>query len=915
MPKVFAFIFLSFFSISSLFAQGFSVSGVVRDSVNQEPLIGVNLMLVLQKDKETKTYVTTDLEGAFQFQNIAPGIYTLSATYVGYTKYTQTVNVKNSPVNLGNLRFSPSVQVLEGLVIEAKTKRSLQIGDTTQFNADAFKTAFDASGQDLVEKMPGIALIDGKIQAQGEDVQQILVDGKPFFGNDVQVALQSLPAGIIASVQVYDKKSDKALLSGFDDGESTKTINIITKPSRRKGLFGKASVGYGSDDKYQIGASVNFFNEDRRVTVTGLSNDINRVNYSSDPNSQGESQTQNGIIETNSIGINFGDEWGEKIEFSGSYLFSHRENEVSVNRLRDFVLPSDSGRVYTEDNYSHNSSDDHRFRARFEYNIDTNNRLIIRPSISINFDENNDNFLGRTITDYGPVNQTENVARQNLSNYDFDNSLYYSHRFRKKGRSFTFGLRTGYHMNEDNEYRTADNIFYNKEDSTETINQHSHRERTGVSWEAQVSYTEPVGKNSMVELEYQIGDRINDSDKLTYNILEEESGSYNELDTALSNTFESAYMTQEVELGYQYRVKDFRVQVEAEYQHAALKNDQNFPKPFELGRNFQSLLPSVRLDYEFTRSKKLEFDYRTWTSEPSIGQLQDVIDNSNPLQLSTGNPDLDQSKNSWLRLRYRANNTETDQSLYTAIGSSFTRDYVANATFIATEPTTLEDGIILEEGSQLTKPVNVDGYWNIYSYFSYGRPFELLKSNINFNGSINYSKRPGVINNETNFSKSSNFRLGLSLSSNINENVDFNISTRSSYNITENSLRPALSNNYFNQTSRLKLSWVFLDGFVYRTNLNHEVNTGLASGYDNNALLLNMSLGKKFLKNDLAEISLNVYDLLEQNNNIRRNITESYIEDVQSTVLQRYFMLTFTYNIRHFSKGSSMKDFEEIQMN
>lgn len=911
MTKFLSISFLLTFFITTVYAQNFPITGTIKDSINHEPLIGVNVILTNQNDSEKKYYTVTDIEGNFQFPGIIPASYFLSATYVGYSEFTQAVQVSDKLVSLGNIFLSPSVEMMDALVITGKVNQSVQLGDTTQFNAGAFKTTPDASGQDLVEKLPGITIVDGKLQAQGEDVQQILVDGKPFFGGDVDAALQNLPAEVIASIQVYDKKSDKAVLSGFDDGERTKTINIITKPNRRKGQFGKTSAGYGSNDRYQLGGSVNLFNEDKRITITGLSNNINTVNYSADPNSQGDSRTQNGIITTNNIGVNFSNDWGDKIEVSGSYLFSNRQNEGNASIIRDYVLPSDSGQVYTEDRYNTRINRDHRLNMRFEYNIDSSNRIIIRPGIALKHDENSTYFLGRTVTDYGPLNQTENTLTSDNSDYDFDNRMYYGHKFKKKGRSLTLGINTGYHTNEDNAYRQANNVFYQSEDSLKILNQNTIRNRTGLSWETDVSYTEPIGKNGMVELEYEIGNRIDDSDKLTYDIYEEEANSYNLIDTALSNTFNSEYLSQEAEIGYQYATEKLRVQVEAEFQQADLKNDQEFPKPFNMERTFRSVLPTVRFDYEFSQSSNIEIDYDTWTSAPSIGQLQDVIDNSNPLQLRTGNPDLDQSFNNRIRVRYRNNNSETEKSFFVYLASTFIENNIANSSTIAEETIELSEGIVLERGSQLARPVNIDGYWDFRSYVSYGQPIDLIKSNLHLHSSVNYTKRPGMINNEINFVNSGNYRAGVSLSSNISEKVDFRISTRSSYNTVENSLRPELSNNFFNQTTRLSYDWIFWKGFVYRVDLNHQFNQGLAKDYDNSFLLMNMSLGKKFLKNQRAEVSLNVYDLFGQNNNIRRNVTELYVEDVQSNVLQRYFMLTLTYNIRHFSKGTSMSDFED----
>lgn len=915
MSKAFAVVLVLFSTISTLSAQHYSISGVVQDSVTSESLIGVNVILINDETQERKHYAVTDLEGRFEIKGVPPAQYTLSASYVGYMTYSKKVEVKDKAINLGKLNFAPDVQVMEGVVIQAKFSHSVQMGDTTQFSAGAYKTAPDASGQDLVEKLPGITVQDGKLQAQGEDVQQILVDGKPFFGGDVNVALQSLPAGVIASIQVFDKKSDKAELSGFDDGERIKTINIITKPESRRGQFGKVTAGYGTDNSYQVGSSVNFFNNDRRITVTGLSNNINMVNYSADPNSQGDSRTQDGLINTNSIGINFGNNWGEKVEVSASYQFNHIENTNNRSIVRDYITSADSGQVYTQNSEMTRRNMDHFFRMRLEYNIDSSNRILFRPNISLRHEKRDDFFTGRTDVANRLLNSTENRSNARLHDYDFNNNLYYSRRFKKKGRSLTFSQNVGYHTNEDNVYRLANNRYFQQADSVELLNQYTHRDRTGLSWRTRLGYTEPIGEKSMMELEYTIGNRINDSDKLSYNIVEGDIGEYNALDTALSNTFDSEYLTQEVELGYQYANEKLRLQIEAEYQNASLRNDQEFPQPFAMRRTFNSILPTARFIYNFSQSKNVNIDFDTWTNEPSIGQLQDVIDNSNPLHLRTGNPDLDQSYTNRIRARYRANNPDTERNFFLYLASSIRKNHIVNSLTIAEEPVVINENVVLERGSQLSRPVNLDGYWDFRSYFSYGRPVTAIGSNVNINGSINHTKIPGLINDEINYVNTSNFRLGLSLSSNISENVDFHISTGSRYNVVQNSLRPALSNNFFNQTTRLRYNWVFWNGFVYRTELRHQVNSGLAEDYDRSSLLVNMSIGKKFLKNDLAEISLNVYDLLEQNNNIWRNVSELYIEDSRSTVLERYFMVTLTYNIRNFSRGASMSDFEEIQVN
>lgn len=898
--------FLLFIS-SSVFSQNLNISGTVQSATDEMTFPGASVMVQNPKDSTLIKGNVTDFDGNFKIDGLKAGEYLVTIGFVGYENWYQLVKLQKN-LELGKISLQESTKMLESVEVVGKPIAAMQKGDTAQYNANAYKTAGDASAQELVQKMPGISLQDGKLQANGEDVQTILVDGKPFFGGNVKAALQNLPAEVIASIQVFDKLSDKAAMSGFDDGEQQKTINIITKPSRRRGQFGKSTVGIGTNEAYQAGASVNMFNNDRRITVTGLSNNVNMTNYSADPNSLGD-RASDGLVSTNNIGVNFSDDLTDKIEFHGSYQYSRQENKENRSKLRDYAIASDSGQVYSEESHYQKIDATHRVRFKLDYRIDDNNRLIVRPNVNLQKENVLNSFAGSTTSGSNPVNSTDNSSTKHFKDYDYGNSIYYSHKFGKEGRTVTTGLSTGYHTNEDFAERNAENFFYSEEDSTSVIDQQTTLGRTGLSWRAHMSYTEPLSERSMMELEYKAGNRINDSDKLTYNA--GDSQEYLEIDTTLSNTFNSQYLSQEIELGYQYKFEKLRFQVEAEYQVANMENEQFFPKPMDQQRQFTSILPSAKIDYKFSDNNRLEVNYHTWTNEPSVGDLQDVINNANPLHLRAGNPDLDQTYFHWGRARYFANNVDTGKSLYASIESTLANDLVTNAILIADEPTEVADGIILETGSQLTRPTNVDGYYRVKSYVSYGRPMDVIKSNVRFRGGMSYTRRPGMVNEQVNYSNSSNFRMGLSLSSNISEDIDFYVSTWSNYNIIENSLRPSLNNNYYNQSSRVSYKWVFWDGFVYRANLRHQLNTGLSRGYDNTSLLLNMSAGKKFLKDDLAEISLNVYDMFQQNNNVNRNVTGLYVEDSQSTVLQRYFMLTFTYNIRHFSAGAKLEDFEE----
>lgn len=906
------YLFFSLVSISQVSAQTYSIKGKVKQAGTEITIPNATILIQNLPDSVQVEGMISDLDGEFEIQNIKSGEYLLKIQYLGYQNFYKNIHVTQD-LDLGVLGIKEQATDLDEVTISAARAQGEQKGDTTLYNADAFQTMRDASAQTLIQKLPGVISQDGTLQAQGEAITQILVDGKPFFGGDINTALQNLPAEVIQGIEIFDQKSDKAILSGFDDGVRMKTINIITKPNRRKGQFGKTTAGYGTDDHYLAGASINSFNEDQRITFTGLSNNINVLDYSSDPNAQSNNRPQNGLITTNILGVNYSDNWGEKMKISGSYLYNNRKNTSQSSLIREYITGSSSDQFYTEESRETRTSQDHRFDMRLEYNIDKNNRILYRPRFSASRENENSGFFGQSVNDIGPLNQTENVRTSNNKDFDMFHRLFYSHKFGKEGRSLTLRANTGLHGDNDAAFRSATNIYYQPDERRELINQEITRDRSGTDWETGISYTEPLGKNGQMELEYQIGNRINDSDQLTFNILNEELTNPDlALDTALSNSFESKYLRQELELGYQYKLEKLKFQAEVEYQDAKLRNEQFFPATESLERSFKSFLPTVRFDYTISENTNFELDYDTDVDAPSVGQLQNAVDNSNPLQLRTGNPNLDQSYSNRMRLRFRSNNPENDRSWFVFAQYNLVNNAVSNSTFTAEEATELPGGIILEKGSQLFKPVNLDGSKDFRSWVSYGIPLKFIKSNFNLNGGFSSTKRPGQVNNQLSFNNSTRISTGVSLSSNISDQIDFNISTRFSYNDVENTLNANLNNQYYNQRSRLNLSWIIWEGFIYRLDVNHQLNSGLSAGYDANVVLMNMSIGKKIFSNQRGEVSLNVYDLLGQNRSVYRNVTDAYIEDGQNNVMQRYFMLSFSYNIRHFNKGTDMEDYNEI---
>jgi len=929
-------------SILPAYGQGSTITGILKDNTNQA-IIGATISVKAAGTDSIVSGSVTDMDGSFHLTDILPGAYTLEATSLGYESYAKSINVTNEALNAGIIQLRESQTTLKEVTVEAKAPPVQQKDDTTQYNANSYKTNPDATAEDLIRKMPGIDMSSGSPQAQGEQVAKVLVDGKPFFGDDATSSLRNLPAEVIDKIQVYDEKSDQAQFTGFDDGNTSKTINIITKPGRRQGIFGKVYGGYGTDERYNAGGNINYFEGNRRLSLIGQANNINLQNFAAqdlvgisgssggrggggrgggnpggggpgggrgDASNNFQVNQQGGISKTNAIGLNYSDKWGEKIDVTASYFFNNSNNVSDQETHRNYILPSQSGQSYSETSKAITDNYNHRFNMRLNYNIDSANSLLFVPSISFQNNNSTSSMNGTTFlngTDL--LNRTTNNYTSDKDALNATAMLLYRHKFRKQGRTFSLWANGGYNKNNGNSTLYAENYFDDAA-GNDTVDQIANSKKNGWNLNSNINYTEPLSKKSFLQIQYGLNYQQSESDKRTYNFVQS-NGTYNQLDSLLSNKFTTDYITNKGGITYRFADSSFNFNIGLNYQYANLDNQRTLPFSYNLKRNFNNILPSAMFMYRFSPKKNLRLFYRTSTDAPSVDQLQDVINNTNPLQLSSGNPDLVQAYQHRLAIRYSASNTQNASTFFAMLSGQYTQDYIANSTIIAESPMVIREGVTLQEGAQYTKPVNMDGYANIRSFATYGFPVSFLKSNLNVNATAGYTRTPGMVNEEKNYAGNTNLGLGLVLSSNISEKLDFTLSSNSNINYVRNTLNTSANNQYFNQSSRLSLNYIFWKGIVFNTELNHQLYSGLSAGYNQNFLLWNMSVAKKIFRNQQGEIRLSVYDLLKQNNSIQRTISEIYSQDVQTNVLQRYFMLTFTYNLRFFKGGASMKDMEK----
>jgi len=898
-------------------AQTAQIIGTVIDSTSKSPVVGAYVAVTKTTPDAKPEYVTTDVNGKFAI-TVTQETYRVKISYLSYKDSQKTVHVAGNVQDAGTFLLTEAVANLNEVKVIGAVTPMEQKGDTTQFNAAAFKTNPDATTEDLIQKMPGITVTNGTVTAHGETVNRVLVDGKPFFGDDAALTLKSLPAEIVDKIEVFDKLSDQAQFTGFDDGSGQKTINIVTKSNRKVGQFGKVFAGYGLDDRYQAGGNVSFFNKNQRISIIGLTNNINQQNFSSQDllgvsgNSGGGNRggggsagnflvgQQSGLTGTNSFGLNYANKFGEKVDVTGSYFFNRTSNNNFQTTNEDYY----GKQLYKETNNSGSTNINHRLNFRVEYAIDKKNMLIFTPRLS--FQNNQSGTLKNGLTNLGdgtPLNSTDIDRSSKNNGYNFTNDLLFRHAFEKKGRTLSFNFNTQINDKDGSGKLYSKNLYFsNLEVPGDTIDQRSYTSSNAVVLGGNFIYTEPISSTGQLQFNYGLTVSNSNSDKETYNNTRIDEEAYTQLDTLLSNSFDNRYTTNRAGLSYRYRKNNWSANLGMDFQNTGLYSEQLSPVMGKVDQSFTNFLPNLMVTYRSKEGTQFRTFFRSSTNQPSISQLQNVVDNSNPLSLTAGNPDLKQEYRSNLNMRYSIAGANRPFSLNAMIFLTQTNNAIVNSTFIAQELTTLPSGIVLEKGAKLTAPINVDGSWNARTLITYGKPVSKIKLNVNLTSGFNYVRSPGMINNIANFSNTYAYSQGVVLSSNVSENLDFTASYSGNYNVVRNSIQPNLNNNYYTSSITARVNWIFGKGFVLASDVNNQSYRGLGAGFNQNFTLWNASVGKKFLKNNAGELKLTVFDILKQNNSIARNVTETYVQDVTSRVLTQYAMLTFTYTLRNFGK-------------
>ena len=889
---------IAFFFIAPLtFAA--DITGRVVDGAN-EPLMQASVRL-LRPDSAFVKGTAADIDGRFRLADVKSGKYIVETTYVGFAPNYIDIQVGSEPVRLKRVVMSESSNLLKEVTVTGVRTPMKVMTDTIEFNAGSYMTRPNAVVEDLLKRLPGVEVdADGKITANGKEITKILVDGKEFFSDDPKVASKNLPADLVDKLQVVDRKSDLARLTGVDDGEDETVINLTVKKGMKNGWFGTAEAGYGTDSRYAASFNVSRFQGDNQFTLLGNFNNINQLGFTDgNGNRFRRFGGDNGITESQAVGINFNVGNNEILRVGGDVMYSHSNRNTRSHSERQYLFPDS-----TSYNSSWKRTDDRGDNVRGDFRVlwqpDSFNTLEFRPNFSVNL--NNSWSVDSAFTRAGDpsmtlVNKTANDVNSRGNSFEFGSRLIYTHNFKqRRGRSFS--IMANYRMSNvrEKERSLSENLFYLFNDSTDIYDQFTNNHTWMNSIMSRASWTEPLGnpKNgNFLTLSYQMVYRWNNADKLVYDFLDNQM----ELNDTLSNRFRNNFFTQNIRFGYKRvsRSTNIEAGIALVPSRSSSTNLTNAAKSIPV-RTVFNFAPFLRYNYKMTRTRSLQVNYRGRSSEPSMNQLQPVADLSDPLRIVQGNPDLDPSFTHHIDVRLQDFNSDAQRSMMVMANFDMIQNSIVSRTSYNSQT-----------GGQYTTYENVNGVWNGRVFFMFSMPLRNKKWSLNNHLFTMFNRNVGFSNDLRN----ATFSVMLNESPSISFRPDnLELQLRPFYRLqTSTSTLPTIvGTTVHNYGFRLDGTYYFPFGLSLNTDLDFNASTGYSAGYDQRRWMWNAQVSYQFLSGKNATIAVKVYDILGQTQNISRNINASYIEDLDYSALTRYGMVTFTYRFNTFGKGNQPSD-------
>jgi hypothetical protein len=891
-----------------------SVKGTIVDTAGKQVLSDATVSVTPESDSTDAQFTITDKHASFLVKNLSPGGYRLLITFEGLQHVSRkfTINATGKDIDFGTIYMQKITDLLEAVVIQRPPMTIKK--DTVEYNAEMFATKPNAFVEDQLKKLPGVQVdASGNIVAQGEKVTRVLLNGKRFFNDDPKLATRNLPPDIIEKYQIFDDLDDQSKFTGFDDGNRVKTLNIITKKDRRQGYFGRAIAGAGTDQNYNESFNFHRFNNDQQISTLGEANDINKQNFTvqdilgSSGSRRGSgggpgaatNQSSSGVTTIWAGGLNFRDSWGPKTEVNGSYFYNF--NHVSLDRssltIKSFNSNPDTSITTTSNSSGLSRTQNHRIYFNLEQKIDSNNSFVFRPNITFQSTRPNSSSVSSTVDQHGiPVSTSNGYGSSVNQGFNINGSnITLRHRFKKPYRTISLDLNGTVNVNDGEGLNYAVNHFY-RLDSIKVLHQYYNDSLHSVSFSPTISYTEPVGKNQIIELNYNYSYNHNKSIGNTYDY-DDSLKDFTVFDSLFSNSYKFVSHSNRFTLNYRIQNPKFNVNVGSGIQFTDF-NSLNTTKDIDVTHSYVNFTPTVNFTYSFSRTQRLRIYYMGRTGQPSASQLQPLTTTSDDINYVVGNPNLKPQFTHSIRMLYSSYNAANQQAIFATLNAST----IVNDIQSAIVPNA--------KGGQTSTYVNLNGTYNISGYFNYGIGLNKPKSNLNFITNVNYSQSQTLVDStqlatgfQHDYTRNTSLAETVSWTTNIKKNFDMNFSSASTYNIAKNSLHPNQDLDYFSEVINTEITAYTNSGWLIATDFTYTYSDNHAPGYNASVPLVSPSIAKELFKKKNGEIRFSIFDLLNQNTSVSKSVSTNQVSYGRTSTLTRYAMLTFTYNLNNFASS------------
>ncbi|MBS7566749.1 TonB-dependent receptor family protein [Mucilaginibacter sp. Bleaf8] len=922
---------LCVFLPATLLAQSrYGVSGMIKDSTTNQTLENATIAVLTAKDSILQSFTRAKADGSFNMNALKRGKYILLVSYPDYADYAENFeldSVKSSKA-FGRINMILKSKLLQEVIVKAE-KAAIKIkGDTTEFNASSFKIQPNAKVEDLLKQLPGIQVDkDGKITAQGQAVNKVLVDGEEFFGDDPTLVTKNLRADMVDKVQLYDKKSDQAAFTGIDDDKKAKTINIKLKDDKKQGYFGKVDGGIGTDKYYQTQAMFNAFKAKQKLSVYGTLANTGKTGLGwQDSQKYGSSSGNVEMMDGGGVAFYFGGGGDELESFDGRYNgegiptaktagvhydtkwnkdkeslnTNYKIGDISITGVKN-VLSQNNLPTGTINSNNNQSFDKSMFRqkldATYQLKIDTSSNLKVIVDATTRSGKVTDSYDATSVRGNDVLlNESTRDITNNTDGKVFHANVFWNRKFKKKSRTISFTADEAYNENNARGFLNSKINFYDSTgrfDRRQVIDQLKTEKVKSNVLKTNLAYTEPLAKNFTVVVNYGFSVNNSTSDRRSYNA---SGNGYTALDSLLSNNYEFNQLYNEGGAIFNYKGKKGTLNFGTRAATVNYKQIDEFTdKAFK--RSFVNWNPQASYNYKFAAQTNLRVAYQGNTMQPTINQLQPVFNNTDPLNITIGNPNLKPSFRNEFNLNYNSYRVLTEQYVGLYGSYSFTSNpIVSNATVDSAGRSTYQSVNFNKNATNF--------YFGMYS----GRKVKSLGSiNIGLNLSANGNTAYNLINNAINYTKSYNYSGSLNVSKYKEKKYDLELSAGPNYTVSESSLQKLNNNGYgFNSSG----------GFNIYLPLKFQIGSDGDYQYRAKTESFNQSferftwnarISKTFTKQDQLKISLAGYDLLNQNKGFDRSAYGNTLTQTTYTNIRRYFMLSLTWDFSKMGGSTQAK--------